>query len=177
MEMALGEGFVLMAFYAVIDTLDHPEAVEILTRAVRQEEGHVDFGEQETMRLIARDPALRRRLLGLGLVWMWGVRRIAQFMQTRLPAHDTLRHMPDFLGLTLACSEQRLLRMGVLEQPLAELSATHKAALIAEAYARKSGDSVLKLLRVPDLRGKKRLTETYLQDPDVRAVMSAAAQR
>jgi hypothetical protein len=177
MEMALGEGFVLMAFYAVIDTLDHPEAVEILTRAVRQEEGHVDFGEQETMRLIARDPALRRRLLGLALVWMWGVRRIAQFMQSRLPTHETLRHMPDFLGLTLACSEQRLLRMGVLERPLAELSTAHKAALVSEAYARKSGDSVLKLLRVPDLRGKKRLTDTYLQDPAVRAVMSSIVQR
>jgi hypothetical protein len=174
MEMALGEGFVLMAFYAVIDTLAHPETVEILSRAVRQEEGHVDFGEQETMRLIARDPALRRRLLGLSLVWMWGVRQIAHFMQSRLPAHETLQHMPDFLALTLKCSEQRLLRMGVLERPLVEMSATHKAALVADAYARKTGDSALKLLRVPDLRGKKRLTETYLQDPAVRAVMQAA---
>jgi len=41
LEMATGEGFVLMAFYAVIDTLDHAESVAILQRAVRQEEGHV----------------------------------------------------------------------------------------------------------------------------------------
>jgi len=44
LEMALGEGFVLMALYAVIDTIDHDEIREILSRAVRQEERHVDFG-------------------------------------------------------------------------------------------------------------------------------------
>ncbi len=172
MEMATGEGFVLMAFYAMIDTLDHPEAVEILARAVRQEEGHVDFGEQQTMRLVARDPGLRRRLLGLSLVWMWGVRRLARFMQSRLPAHDALRRLPDFLALCLQCNELRLQRMGVLDRPLAELGAAHEAALIAEAYARKSRDATLKLLRVPELRGKKRLTETYLDDPAVRALAS-----
>lgn len=174
MEMALGEGFVLMAFYAMIDTLEHPESVEILTRAVRQEEGHVDFGEQQTMRLIERDPALRRRLLGLSLVWMWGVRRLAHFMQSRLPDQQALRRLPDFLALTLACSETRLQRMGVLDRPLAQLGTAHKSALIAEAYARKGGDSALKLLRVPELRGKKRLTDTYLDDPAVREVMQAA---
>src|SRR5215831_14077633 len=42
LEMAAGEGFVLMCFYAIIDTLDEPRIVEILARAVRQEERHVD---------------------------------------------------------------------------------------------------------------------------------------
>src|SRR5437762_11208651 len=46
LEMALGEGFVLMALYAVIDTIDHPGIREILERAVRQEERHVEFGER-----------------------------------------------------------------------------------------------------------------------------------
>ena len=49
LEMAQGEGFVLMALYALIDTLDHEEVVAILERAVRQEERHVDFGEQRTL--------------------------------------------------------------------------------------------------------------------------------
>src|SRR5881398_971244 len=48
LEMALGEGFVLMALYAVIDTIDHAGIREILERAVRQEERHVDFGERRT---------------------------------------------------------------------------------------------------------------------------------
>src|SRR6266508_2204698 len=75
LEMAAGEGFVLAAFYAIIDTLDHEGIVEILRRAVRQEERHVDFGEQQTMVQIAGRPWLRRRLLGLSLVSLWGVRR------------------------------------------------------------------------------------------------------
>ncbi len=133
MEMATGEGFVLMAFYAVIDTLDQPEAVDILQRAVRQEEGHVTFGEQQTMRLIQNDAALRRELLGLSLVWMWGVQRLARFMQDRLPQHPVLARLPDFLALALRCNELRLLRMGLLDRPLAELGAGRRAALVGEA--------------------------------------------
>lgn len=167
LEMATGEGFVLMAFYAIIDTLEEPESCEILRRAVRQEEGHVHFGEQQTMRCIEGNPALRRRLLGLSLVWMWGVRRLASFMAGRLPDHPVLRRLPDFLGLALACSELRLQRMGILEQPLAQIGSARKAALIAEAYASRSLLSAAK--RVPLLRfAPKRLTETYLDDPALR---------
>src|SRR5262252_5368207 len=98
LEMAAGEGFVLLAFYAIIDTLDHPGIVEILKRAVRQEERHVDFGEQQTMKIIGGRPWLRRRLLGLSLVWVWGVRRLAGFMSKRLPKdHPVLSRLPQFL--------------------------------------------------------------------------------
>jgi hypothetical protein len=176
LEMATGEGFVLMAFYAVIDTLDHPESVAILERAVRQEEGHVDFGEQQTMKRVARDPALGRRLLGLSLVWRWGVGQLARRMQSRLPAHPVLARLPDFLALALACNEKRLLRMGLLDRPLAEVGKAQRAALVAEAYARKGGDSARRLLHVLPLTGKKRLTETYLDDPTVRAAIKAAAE-
>src|SRR3954469_14171338 len=48
LEMALGEGFVLMALYGVIDTIDHEQIRAILQRAVKQEERHVDFGERRT---------------------------------------------------------------------------------------------------------------------------------
>src|SRR6185295_1417022 len=91
LEMAAGEGFVLMAFYGLIDSLDHKGATDILRRAVKQEERHVEFGEQQTMKLIAGRGWLRRRLLGLNLVSMWGVRRLARFMQKRLqPDHPVL---------------------------------------------------------------------------------------
>jgi len=171
LEMATGEGFVLMAFYAVIDTLDHAESREILKRAVRQEEGHVTFGEEQTMRWIAGDPALRRQLLGLSLVWMWGVRRLAAFMSGRLPEHPVLRRLPDFLGLALACSETRLRRMGVLDRPLSELGSVHRSALIAEAYARKGASSAWGRVRALPLLRAKRLTETYLDDPALRDLM------
>src|SRR3954469_7416271 len=68
LEMALGEGFVLMALYGVIDTIDHEQIRAILQRAVKQEERHVDFGERRTAAAIARRPGLRTPLLGLSLV-------------------------------------------------------------------------------------------------------------
>ena len=176
LEMAQGEGFVLQAFYAVIDTLDHPQSVDILQRAVRQEEGHVEFGERETMRVIANDPAARRKLLGLSLVWMWGVQQLARFMQKRLPPHPVLERMPEFLGMCLRCNELRLQRMGVLQGALSELSIASKTALVAEAYARKTGGSARARLAALRPGGKRRLTETYLDDPAIREAMRAAAE-
>lgn len=173
MEMALGEGFVLMAFYATIETLDAPEAVAILERAVRQEERHVDFGEQQTMKLITADPGLRRRLLGLSLVWTWGVRRIAGYIERRLPReHPVLSQLPAFLAHCLACSELRIQRVGLVDGPLSELSSATRARLVTEAYGMKlaSGAGKLPLRVLPFLDRKKRLTDTYLNDPAVRAL-------
>jgi bacterioferritin (cytochrome b1) len=179
LEMAAGEGFVLMAFYAMIDTLDHDGVVEILKRAVRQEERHVDFGEKQTMKLIAGKPWLRRRLLGLSLVSLWGVKRLARFMASRLPAdHPVLSRLPEFLGKTTACAELRLRRIGLLDRPLAELGTLARAALIAEAYAQKAGSALWRLVTwpvrlLPFVGKKRRLTDTYLDDPLIRALPPA----
>jgi hypothetical protein len=161
LEMALGEGFVLMALYGVIDTIAHEEIRAILSRAVKQEERHVEFGEDRTMQAIRRRPALRRRLLGLSLVSMWGVQRLAGFMRSRLPAHELLSQLPDFLQFSGACAEQRLLRMGVLTKPLAELGTLEKGLAIGEAYGTSLLTAPLRLLP------RKRLTDTYLRDPAV----------
>lgn len=175
LEMAAGEGFVLVAFYAVIDTLDHKPTVDILKRAVKQEERHVEFGEQQTMRAIAGKPWLRRRLLGLSLVSMWAVARLARYMRKRLPAdHPILEKLPAFLAKTNECAELRLVRMGVVDRPLAELSRAKKALLVAEAYGGKLlggvGSLVMALPRLlPFWPKKKRLTDYYLQDPHIRA--------
>jgi hypothetical protein len=161
LEMALGEGFVLMALYGVIDIISEDEIRAILTRAVKQEERHVEFGEERTMRAIAARPALRRRLLGLSLVSMWAVRRLAEFMRKRLPEHEVLSQLPEFLRFSVACAERRLLRMGVLTKPLLELSRLTKALAVAEAYGTSVVTAPLRVLP------KKRLTETYLKDPEV----------
>jgi len=173
LEMAAGEGFVLMAFYALIDTLDHRPSVDILRRAVKQEERHVEFGEQQTMKAVSGREWLRRRLLGMMLVSLWAVRRLAGFMHTRLPKdHPVLRHIPAFLALTNRCAEVRMRRMGILDRPLAELGTGKKAALIVEAYGGKLLGGLWSLATAP-LRllpgfRKKRLTDLYLQDPHVR---------
>jgi bacterioferritin (cytochrome b1) len=177
LEMAQGEGFVLQAFYAIIDTLDHAPSVEILRRAVKQEERHVEFGEQQTIKAIAGRPWLRRRLLGLALVSMWGVRRIAAFMEQRLAKdgqgeHPVLRHLPAFLAHANRCAELRLLRIGLLDRPLAELSTLSRARLVVEAYGGKALGGAATLLATP-LRllpfwpRHQRLTDRYLDDPHV----------
>ena len=176
LEMAAGEGFVLMAFYGIIDTLDHPGIVDILRRAVKQEERHVDFGERQTMKLIAGRAWLRRRLLGLNLVSMWGVRRLAGFMGKKLaPEHPVLSLVPAFLERTLACAELRMRRMGLLDRPLAELGRGRRAALIGEAYGGKLLGALGRLVTwplrlLPFWPRKKRLTDTYLRDPAVRVL-------
>jgi bacterioferritin (cytochrome b1) len=176
LEMAAGEGFVLMAFYGIIDTLDHTASVDILKRAVRQEERHVDFGEQQTMKLIASRPWLRRRLLGLNLVSLWGVRRLAGFMGSRLPKdHPVLSRLPEFLEKTIQCADLRMQRMGLLDRPLGELSAIRRAALVAEAYGGKAITGLVRLITLPIrvFMRKRRLTDTYLDDPAIRALPPA----
>jgi len=173
LEMAQGEGFVLQAFYAVIDTLDHKPSVDILRRAVKQEERHVEFGEQQTAKAIEGKGWLRRRLLGLSLVSMWGVRRLARYMERRLPKdHVVMKHLPAFLDHANVCAELRLRRIGVLDRPLAELPAGKRALLVAEAYGGKLLGGLASLVTLP-LRvlpfwpRKKRLTETYLRDAHI----------
>ena len=174
LEMAQGEGFVLQAFYAVIDTLDHKPTVDILRRAVKQEERHVEFGEQQTAKAIAGRPWLRRRLLGLSLVSMWGVKKLTRYMDRKLarePEHPVMRHLPAFLAHANTCAELRLRRIGVLDRPLAELSGARRAALVVEAYGGKLLGGLASIVALP-LRllpwfKKKRITDTYLSDPHV----------
>jgi bacterioferritin (cytochrome b1) len=172
LEMAQGEGFVLQAFYAVIDTLDHKASVDILRRAVKQEERHVEFGEQQTAKAIEGRGWLRRRLLGLSLVSMWGVRRLTRYMEKRLPAdHPVLGQLPAFLEHANQCAELRLRRIGVLDRPLAELSGGKRALLVTEAYAGKLVGGLGSLLALPlkllPWFRRRRVTDTYLRDPHV----------
>jgi bacterioferritin (cytochrome b1) len=172
LEMAQGEGFVLQAFYAVIDTLDHKPSVDILRRAVKQEERHVEFGEEQTKKAIEGRRWLRRRLLGLSLVSMWGVKKLATYMEKKLPAdHPVLKQLPAFLAHANRCAEIRLRRIGVLDRPLAELSGSRRALLVAEAYAGKLFAGLGSLLATPfkllPWFKKKRVTDTYLLDPHV----------
>lgn len=179
LEMATGEGFVLTAFYALIDTLDVPEAVAILERAARQEEGHVTFGEEKTMQLLDADPQRRRELLAANLIWMWGVQQLARYIEKHLPQdHPVLSQLQLFLAHSLRCSETRLLRMGLCDAPPSTLGAAERTALLAGFAGRKLASAGRSILRMP-LRAfpagqRKRLTDTYLDDPAVRALSDGA---
>lgn len=173
-EMALGEGFVLMAMYAMMQTIEHDEVHAILERAGRQESSHIAFGEAQTTSLAQQSPRDRQRLLGLGLVWLWGVRRLAGYMERNLPRdHPVLSQLPAFLEHALHCAELRIVRMGLSDKRPSELSRGRQLALAAGAYGRKAlGDNPVARLA----RGKRpRLTDHYLQDPSVRAILSGTS--
>jgi hypothetical protein len=145
-----------------MDTIEQPEVLAIMQRAAKQEESHVRFGEERTMELVQHDPALRRRLLGANLVWMWGVQRLAGYVDRKLPKdHPVLSQLQPFLAHALRCAELRLQRMGLCDEPLSQLSLPRKSALLAELAGTKL---------VHGVRPKrKRLTDTYLDDPSLRA--------
>lgn len=159
LEMAQGEGLVLMVFYALIDTMDHPEIKRILEAAVVQEERHVDFGEKQTRKALAARPERRRSLLGLNLVSLWAMRRLASFIGRRAPReHPVLSQFEGFLGAVNGATELRLRRLGLLDGPLSDIPLARQMALAARAMA---GRAARRLLR-----GRQRLlTDTYLSDP------------
>ena len=104
---------------------------------------------------------------------MWGVRRIAHYMEKRLPKdHVVLKHLPAFLEHSNKMAELRLRRIGVLDRPLEEISGAKRALLVAEAYGGKALGGLGSLVMVPFRMlpfwpKRKRLTDTYLGDPHV----------
>ena len=158
LEMAAGEGFVLMVLYALIDTIDDPDIVRVLEAATPQEERHVAFGERRTKRAVADDPALARHLLGLSLVSLatvrWLARRVPRFVAHD---HEVVRQLPAFLEKTCEVAELRLRRMGVATRPLAEIGWARRATLAGIGCARH--------LVKAALPSGRRLTDTYLDDP------------
>jgi hypothetical protein len=162
LEMAVGEGFVLTAIYAFIDTLPEGEIRTLMTGLARQEEGHVNFGEEQTLKALGRRPALARHLLGLTLVAMLGVRAIARYTSKRYGEHAVLKQMPAFLGHANAVTELRLRRLGIIDRPLASLRRAERASLMAKAGASRYARALNPLRRKP-----AKLTKTYLADPAI----------
>src|SRR5262249_4256647 len=87
-----------------------------------------------------------------------------------------LAQLPDLVRHTVKMAEARLHKIGLVDRPLSELGAAKKLALVAEAYTGKLVGGVLALalavilapLRLLGFFRRKRLTETYLDDPLVR---------
>ncbi|MFN8548128.1 MAG: ferritin-like domain-containing protein [Candidatus Eisenbacteria bacterium] len=166
LEMALGEGFVLAVMYALIDTIDHPGIVRILEVAAPQEERHVAFGEEHTARAAAESSSVRDHLLGLSLVSVLSLERMAPQVRRLAPDHPVIGQMPGFLARTVASSELRLRRMGLLSRPLAELSPASRGWLMTRAVARRQLGRIWP-------RETQPLTRSYLADPAVRAHLSS----
>lgn len=164
-EMALGEGFVLSAIYALVDTLPESDVRTMLAGLARQEEHHVAFGEEQTIKALRRDRREARHLLGLALVSMAGVDRLAGYAQTRFGDHPVLSQLPGFLAHTKRVTEVRLDRMGVAPNgTIVSMPASDRAMLMAASVARRYGRAL------NPFRGKPpTLTSSYLRDPSIRA--------
>jgi hypothetical protein len=169
LEMALGEGFVLMAIYALIDTLPDSEVRNLLRGLSRQEEGHVSFGEDQTARAVRHDPGQARHLLGLALVSFAAIRRLAGWMRKRYGDHPVLSQTPGFLRATVGAAELRLGRMGVLRRPLASIPAGERAGMMAASLARRYGRALNPFRAKPEP-----LTETYLRDQTLRSRLAGS---
>jgi hypothetical protein len=159
-EMAVGEGMVLAVFQALIDTIDEPSIVRLLEGAARQEERHVAFGEQQTRSLLKDNPSLADVLLGMNLVSLLALPRLARHVQHRLGTeHEVLSQAGAFLAHVVALTEVRLQRMGVLQGTLAELGPMRRVWLVARAQWHRQWAR---------FRRTRRLTDTYLEDPALR---------
>jgi hypothetical protein len=170
LEMAIGEGFVLMAIYALIDTLPESEARNLLIGLSRQEEGHVRFGEEQTMRWLQRDSGQARHLLGLALVSILGIGQLARWVRKRYGDHPVLSHMPGFLRAATGAAELRLRRVGVLDRPLEAIPRGERTTLMAGSVARRYGRALNPFRAKPTP-----LTDTYLRDPELRARLEGSA--
>jgi len=171
LEMAQGEGFVLMIFYAIIACIDDEKLARRLDAAARQEEGHVEFGEQQTMKALARKPKLRKRLLGLHLLSLWVVKRFEKWIGKRVDqTHPVMRMIPEYLKRIIETTDLRLQRMGMSSKPLADYGRFETFRLIVGAVARKTA----RKFAFWRWFGKKRLTHTYLHDAYLAEVMKLA---
>ncbi len=158
LEMALGEGYVLNVLYALINTLDHEKIRSILSKATRQEERHVAFGESETIKAVRQNPAVKSRLLGLSLWSLLGIDVLARAVRRRSSeGHPLLEQFPAFLRHVRGSTELRLERMGLLEKPVSEMGFLARSSKMGRAAL---GHSARRLW--PGRR--PRLTKTYLVD-------------
>jgi hypothetical protein len=110
----------------------------------------------------------------LSLITLWSVRRLAASMERRLEGDSpVMQQLPAFARAAAASHELRLRRMGLLDRPSAELPRWRRWSLIVEGYAGKIaatlGRALVRPARAVGLVRARRLTDTYLTDPGLRA--------
>jgi hypothetical protein len=168
LEMALGEGLVLGVFYAMADTIPDPRIQKILNLAAVEEERHVEFGERETIEWLRVHPGSREFLLGQAWVQTWVLRKLKKFILKKLAAkfpvtHPVFKQFDAFYDHSLRSFELRIERLGLTAVPLRQMTTGQKFKLIAPLPFR--------IFREKLKRRAPLLTETYLDDPTLRAEM------
>jgi hypothetical protein len=170
LEMALGEGLVLEVFYAMADTIPHPEIRKILTTAAIEEQRHVEFGERETQTWLSANPRAKKSVLAQALVQSIALRWLKSFVIKKLakqnPRHPVLSQFDRFYDHALKMFDLRIERLGLSSKPLEKMSFSEKTMLLCLLPMRRVW---LKLTSPKE----RLLTSTYLDDP----VMLAESER
>lgn len=161
LEMAVGEGLVLSIFYAMVDTIGDPEIKKILEMSVLEEEGHVQFGERETLAWLEKYPRYRKIFQGSVLVQIIAMKMMKRFVSKKMikkhPDHPVLKQFGAFYDHLIQTVEWRVQKLGISMIPLSQLSFLRKFELLFFLPLRK-------LFARWTVR-QKLLTETYLDDP------------
>ena len=162
-EMALGEGYVLSVLYALIQTVPHEQIRSLLLSTTCQEESHVAFGEQETIKILSEQPQLRNKLLGLCMGSLFVVDILARTIENRrTKGHPVLDQFPAFLRQLRKSAELRLERMGLVEGQISDVGFLRRSCKIGVASVAHVLHSLWPLRR-------SRLTKNYLDDPRLRS--------
>lgn len=180
LEMALGEGLVLQAFYAMAETIDHPEIQKILEQAVADEERHVAFGERECQLWLEKNPRDRTYLLAQAYLQQAALRAFRRSLMKRLQRepwardHAVLNQFDAFYSKTVKMMDARVVAIGLSPRPIEEFTTAQWVLLLARFFARKGFAWVSRPLKkiasklTLGLFFKQRLlTDTYLGDPMV----------
>lgn len=163
-DMAMGEGLALTAIYGLIDSLPESQARTLLRGLARQEEGHVSFGEQQTAVALQRSPSQGKHLLGLALVSLAAVERLASSAQSRYGQHPVLRQLPGFAEHTRRVAELRMRRLGIIHDSIRSFTRMERGLLMGQSVVRRYGRALNPLRAKPPT-----LTDRYLRDPAIRA--------
>lgn len=163
LEMALGEGLVLHAFYAMARTIPDPEIHRILAQALDEEERHVEFGERETRAWLARHPETRRLILAQAWIQAFALRKLKGAIRRRFGrrlsapgggTHPVVARFDGFYDHALACFERRLRELGLARGDEGWIEKIWTVGLMP----------VWKLRAWRARRGETRLTRSYLSD-------------
>ena len=160
LEMALGEGLVLPVFYALAETIPHPEIQAIIESAIKDEETHVAFGESETTRWLTAFPSDRKLLLGYAFIQYYCLKGLSKwvtryFRRNRSLSESIRNAFPVFFDHVLQTFDQRLQLLGISDRPIRSYGVFESAVILVAHPFRK--------LKVK-LRKKSLLTDTYLDD-------------
>jgi 1,2-phenylacetyl-CoA epoxidase catalytic subunit len=169
-EMALGEGLVLPIFYFLQDTITIPEVQKILATSIIEEESHVSFGEQETIKWLSEHPKDKKRLLTIALIQFYALKLLKFFVSKRIATikekHSVLSQFNLFFDHVINSFEKRIQLLGLSSEPITSISMVGKIRLIL-------------LLPIRGLFAKnkyklRKLTETYLTDSVINAEFSSS---